>query len=163
MKIIGIILCGDIGVWQLILLSHVFTRQIANIDEMDYKVRIHWLAKLIRFEFRWKEKAHAVLKILWFVIDFTDPEAVAARKSKERGKSPQKAVKAAEERSKKSGKNRRVRDRKRHSRNRQTVKHGHSRERHFENSRKKLAAGKISLRRRSAEDAKWKMIRKQKK
>ena len=65
----------------------------ANIDEMDYKVRIHWLAKLIRFEFRWKEKAHAVLKILWFVIDFTDPEAVAARKAKKEEKARKKLLK----------------------------------------------------------------------
>ena len=86
LKIIGIILCVILGVLAVILFVPVFYEADANIDEMDYKVRIHWLAKLIRFEFRWKEKAHAVLKILWFVIDFTDPEAVAARKAKKEEK-----------------------------------------------------------------------------
>ena len=93
LKIIGIILCVILGVLAVILFVPVFYEADANIDEMDYKVRIHWLAKLIRFEFRWKEKAHAVLKILWFVIDFTDPEAVAARKAKKEEKARKKLLK----------------------------------------------------------------------
>lgn len=104
LKIIGIILCVILGIVAVILFAPVFYEADANIDEMDYKVRIHWLAKLIRFEFRWKGKAHVMLKILWFVIDFTDPEAVAARKAKKKGEIPQKADKTAEERSKRAGK-----------------------------------------------------------
>lgn len=64
----------------MILFVPVCYKVDADIDEMDYTVRARWLGWLIRFEFRWKEKAHAVLKILWFVIDLTDPEAVAAEK-----------------------------------------------------------------------------------
>lgn len=93
LKIIGIILCVILGIVAVILFAPVFYEANANIDEMDYKVRIHWLAKLIRFEFRWKGKAHAMLKILWFVIDFTDPEAVAARKAKKKVKSRKKLIK----------------------------------------------------------------------
>lgn len=93
LKIIGIILCVILGIVAVILFAPVFYEADANIDEMDYKVRIHWLAKLIRFEFRWKGKAHAMLKILWFVIDFTDPEAVAARKAKKNVKSRKKLIK----------------------------------------------------------------------
>lgn len=93
LKIIGIILCVILGIVAVILFVPVFYEADANIDEMDYKVRIHWLAKLIRFEFRWKEKAYAVLKILWFVIDFTDPEAVAARKAKKEEKARKKLLK----------------------------------------------------------------------
>ena len=93
LKIIGIILCVILGIVAVILFAPVFYEADANIDEMDYKVRIHWLAKLIRFEFRWKGKAHAMLKILWFVIDFTDPEAVAARKAKKKVKSRKKLIK----------------------------------------------------------------------
>lgn len=93
LKIIGIILCMILGIVAVILFAPVFYEADANIDEMDYKVRIHWLAKLIRFEFRWKGKAHAMLKILWFVIDFTDPEAVAARKAKKKVKSRKKLIK----------------------------------------------------------------------
>lgn len=93
LKIIGIILCVILGIVAVILFVPVFYEADANIDEMDYKVRIHWLAKLIRFEFRWKEKVHAVLKILWFVIDFTDPEAVAARKAKKEEKARKKLLK----------------------------------------------------------------------
>lgn len=65
----------------MILFVPVCYKVDADIDEMDYTVRARWLGWLIRFEFRWKEKAHAVLKILWFVIDLTDPEAVAVRKA----------------------------------------------------------------------------------
>ena len=93
LKIIGIILCVILGIVAVILFAPVFYEADANIDEMDYKVRIHWLAKLIRFEFRWKGKAHAMLKILWFVIDFTDPEAVAVRKAKKKVKSRKKLIK----------------------------------------------------------------------
>lgn len=93
LKIIGIILCVILGIVAVILFAPVFYEADANIDEMDYKVRIHWLAKLVRFEFRWKGKAHAMLKILWFVIDFTDPEAVAVRKAKKKVKSRKKLIK----------------------------------------------------------------------
>lgn len=93
LKIIGIVLCVILGMIAVILFVPVFYEADANIDEMDFKVRVHWLAKLIRFEFRWKEKAHAALKILWFVIDFTDPEAVAARKAKKEAKARKKLLK----------------------------------------------------------------------
>lgn len=93
LKIIGIVLCVILGMIAVILFVPIFYEADANIDEMDYKVRVHWLAKLIRFEFRWREKAHAALKILWFVIDFTDPEAVAARKAKKEAKARKKLLK----------------------------------------------------------------------
>lgn len=93
LKIIGIVLCVILGMIAVILFVPIFYEADANIDEMDYKVRVHWLAKLIRFEFRWREKAHAALKILWFVIDFTDPEAVSARKAKKEAKARKKLLK----------------------------------------------------------------------
>ena len=93
LKIIGIVLCVILGMIAVILFVPIFYEADANIDEMDYKVRVHWLAKLIHFEFRWREKAHAALKILWFVIDFTDPEAVAARKAKKEAKARKKLLK----------------------------------------------------------------------
>ena len=108
LKIIGIILCVILGIVAVILFAPVFYEADANIDEMDYKVRIHWLAKLIRFEFRWKGKVHAMLKILWFAIDFTDPEAVAARKAKKKVKSRKKLIKQK----KKEAKEREKQDRK---------------------------------------------------
>ena len=70
LKIIGIVLCVIIGILAIILFVPVCYKVDADIDEMDYTVRARWLGWLIRFEFRWKEKAHAVLKILWFVIDY---------------------------------------------------------------------------------------------
>lgn len=66
----------------MILFVPVCYKVDADIDEMDYTVRARWLGWLIRFEFRWKEKAHAVLKILWFVIDLTDPEVWLSEKQK---------------------------------------------------------------------------------
>ena len=86
LKIIGIVLCVIIGILAVILFVPVCYEVDADIDEMDYTVRARWLGWLIRFEFRWKEKVHAVLKILWFVIDFTDPEAVAVRKANKEAK-----------------------------------------------------------------------------
>ena len=74
----------------MILFVPVCYKVDADIGEMDYTVRARWLGWLIRFEFRWKEKAHAVLKILWFVIDLTDPEAVAVRKAKKEVKARKK-------------------------------------------------------------------------
>lgn len=109
LKIIGIILCVILGFVAVILFAPVFYEADANIDEMDYKVRIHWLAKLIRFEFRWKGKAHAMLKILWFVIDFTDSEAVAARKAKKKVKSRKKLIKQQKKEAKKREKQTRQR------------------------------------------------------
>ena len=109
LKIIGIILCVILGIVAVILFAPVFYEADANIDEMDYKVRIHWLAKLIRFEFRWKGKAHAMLKILWFVIDFTDSEAVAARKAKKKVKSRKKLIKQQKKEAKKREKQTRQR------------------------------------------------------
>lgn len=94
LKIIGIVLCVILGILAVILFVPICYELDADIDAMEYKARVHWLGKLIRFEFRWKEKAHAVLKILWIVIDFTDPEAVAARKRKKEEKARKKLIKA---------------------------------------------------------------------
>ena len=93
LKIIGIVLCVIIGILAMILFVPVCYKVDADIDEMDYTVRARWLGWLIRFEFRWKEKAHAVLKILWFVIDLTDPEAVAVRKANKEVKARKKQEK----------------------------------------------------------------------
>ena len=96
LKIIGIVLCVIIGILAMILFVPVCYKVDADIDEMDYTVRARWLGWLIRFEFRWKEKAHAVLKILWFVIDLTDPEAVAVRKANKEVKARKKQEKKPE-------------------------------------------------------------------
>lgn len=93
LKIIGIVLCVILGILAVILFVPICYEVDADIDAMDYKVRVRWLGRLIRFEFRWKEKAYAVLKILWFVIDFTDPEAVAAKKAKKEAKARKKQQK----------------------------------------------------------------------
>ena len=93
LKIIGIVLCVILGIIAVILFVPICYELDADIDQKEFKARVHWLGRLVRFEFRWKEKAHAVLKILWFVIDFTDPEAVAARKAKKEAKARKKQSK----------------------------------------------------------------------
>lgn len=93
LKIIGIVLCVILGIIVVILFVPICYELDADIDQKEFKARIHWLGRLARFEFQWKEKAHAVLKILWFVIDFTDPEAVAARKAKKEEKARKKLQK----------------------------------------------------------------------
>ncbi len=93
LKIIGIVLCVILGIIAVILFVPICYELDADIDQKEFKARIHWLGRLVRFEFRWKEKAYAVLKILWFVIDFTDPEAVAARKAKKEAKARKKQLK----------------------------------------------------------------------
>lgn len=107
LKIIGIVLCVIIGILAMILFVPVCYKVDADIDEMDYTVRARWLGWLIRFEFRWKEKAHAVLKILWFVIDLTDPEAVAARKANKEVKARKKQEKKQKKEMRKSRKEQR--------------------------------------------------------
>lgn len=104
LKIIGIVLCVILGILAVILFVPICYEADADIDAMDYKVRVRWLGRLIRFEFRWKEKAHAVLKILWFVIDFTDPEAVAARKAKKEAKARKKQQKQQKKEARKNEK-----------------------------------------------------------
>ena len=93
LKIIGIVLCVILGIIAVILFVPICYELDADIDQKEFKARVHWLGRLVRFEFRWKEKAHAVLKILWFVIDFTDSEAVAARKAKKEEKARKKQLK----------------------------------------------------------------------
>ena len=93
LKIIGIVLCVILGIIAVILFVPICYELDADIDQKEFKARIHWLGRLVRFEFHWKEKAYAVLKILWFVIDFTDPEAVAARKAKKEEKARKKQLK----------------------------------------------------------------------
>ena len=107
LKIIGIVLCVIIGILAMILFVPVCYKVDADIGEMDYTVRARWLGWLIRFEFRWKEKAHAVLKILWFVIDLTDPEAVAVRKAKKEVKARKKQEKKQKKEMRKSRKEQR--------------------------------------------------------
>lgn len=93
LKIIGIVLCVILGIIAVVLFVPVCYELDADIDQKEFKARVHWLGRLVRFEFRWKEKAYAVLKILWFVIDFTDPEAVASRKAKKEAKARKKQLK----------------------------------------------------------------------
>lgn len=93
LKIIGIVFCIILGIIAVVLFVPVCYELDADIEQKEFKARVHWLGWLIRFEFRWKEKANAVLKILWFVIDFTDPEAVAARKAKKEAKARKKQLK----------------------------------------------------------------------
>ena len=93
LKIIGIVFCIILGIIAVVLFVPVCYELDADIDQKEFKARVHWLGRLVRFEFRWKEKAYAVLKILWFVIDFTDPEAVAARKAKKEAKARKKQLK----------------------------------------------------------------------
>lgn len=93
LKIIGIVLCVILGIIAVVLFVPVCYELDADIDQKEFKARVHWLGRLVRFEFRWKKKAYAVLKILWFVIDFTDPEAVASRKAKKEAKARKKQLK----------------------------------------------------------------------
>ena len=93
LKIIGIVLCVIIGIIAVILFVPFCYEVDADIDKKEFKARIYWLRPLLRFEFYWKEKVHAVFKILWFVIDFTDPEAVAARREKKEAKARKKLQK----------------------------------------------------------------------
>ena len=93
LKIIVIVLCVILGIIAVILFVPICYELDTDIDQKEFKARVHWLGRLVRFEFRWKEKAYSVLKILWFVIDFTDPEAVAARKVKKEEKARKKQLK----------------------------------------------------------------------
>lgn len=135
LKIIGIVLCVIIGILAMILFVPVCYKVDADIDEMDYTVRARWLGWLIRFEFRWKEKAHAVLKILWFVIDLTDPEAVAVRKANKEVKARKSRKRSKRRKCAKAGKSS-VRSGKKKCSRYQNRKNVQSSGKSFEDSRK---------------------------
>lgn len=135
LKIIGIVLCVIIGILAMILFVPVCYKVDADIDEMDYTVRARWLGWLIRFEFRWKEKAHAVLKILWFVIDLTDPEAVAVRKANKEVKARKSRKRSKRRKCAKAGKSSVRSGKKKYSRY-QNRKNVQSSGKSFEDSRK---------------------------
>lgn len=110
LKIIGIVLAVILAVVALILFVPLCYELDADIDEKTCFARVKWFGRLIRFEFRWKEKAHAVLHLLWFTIDFTDPEAVAARKKKKEEKARKKQRKQQKKEKQKREKEQRKRE-----------------------------------------------------
>lgn len=73
LKIIGIVLLVLACIIALILFVPVFYEFDGDIDEGRYTVRISWLLRAVRFRFQFHEKAEAVLWILFFRYDFTDP------------------------------------------------------------------------------------------
>ena len=152
LKIIGIVLCVIIGILAMILFVPVCYKVDADIDEMDYTVRARWLGWLIRFEFRWKEKAHAVLKILWFVIDLTDPEAVAVRKANKEVK----ARKKQEKKQKKEMRKSRKEQRKKRKKEVQQVSEQEKRAKQREEFRRQQEAEELSDAIENAQDSKGK-------
>lgn len=152
LKIIGIVLCVIIGILAMILFVPVCYKVDADIGEMDYTVRARWLGWLIRFEFRWKEKAHAVLKILWFVIDLTDPEAVAVRKAKKEVK----ARKKQEKKQKKEMRKSRKEQRKKRKKEVQQVSEQEKRAKQREEFRRQQEAEELSDAIENAQDSKGK-------
>lgn len=50
-----------------------------DLEERRASVRINWLLRLVRFRFHVKERMEAVLSVLCFRLDFTDPEAKKRR------------------------------------------------------------------------------------
>ena len=141
LKIIGIVLCVIIGILAIILFVPVC-----------YTVRARWLGWLIRFEFRWKEKAHAVLKILWFVIDLTDPEAVAVRKANKEVK----ARKKQEKKQKKEMRKSRKEQRKKRKKEVQQVSEQEKRAKQREEFRRQQEAEELSDAIENAQDSKGK-------
>lgn len=99
-KIFLILLFVFICILAAVLFAPVSYELDLDIDEKRVDVRINWLLKLVRFRFYMKERMEAVLSILFFKLDFTDPEAKkkrvarkAVRQSRKRKKQEKKKEK----------------------------------------------------------------------
>ena len=77
-----------------------------DIDKKSVDFKVNWLFGLVRFHFCFREKMEAVLSILFFKMDFTDPEA---RKKRQERKKKKEAAKFAR-RKKKNIKKQKKRD-----------------------------------------------------
>lgn len=109
LKIIGIVLLVLACIAALILFIPVFYEFDGDIDEGRYTVRISWLFRAVRFRFRFHEKAEAVLQILFFRYDFTDPVKKEQRQKRKDKKAAKK--RAREERKCKSKREKRQKSR----------------------------------------------------
>ncbi len=99
-KIIGIVVLILLALLVAILFLPVSYEVDADIDHQRYRVRVHWLFRLIRFRFFYGEKAELILSILFYRIDFLDKERRQKRqekKAKKAAKRKKKQKKSADE------------------------------------------------------------------
>lgn len=92
-KIFGILLLVLACILLLILLVPVSYELDLDIDERTYKFRVSWMFSMVRFRFQFRERMEAVLSILFFKIDFTNPEEKEKREKKKERKTAKKAAK----------------------------------------------------------------------
>lgn len=109
LKIIGIVLLVLACILALILFVPVFYEFEGDIDEGRYTVRISWLLRVVRFRFQFHEKVEAILQILFFRYDFTDPVKKEQRQKRKDKKAAKK--RAREEKKYKNKREKRQRSR----------------------------------------------------
>lgn len=115
LKIIGIVLLVLACILALILFIPIFYEFDGDIDEGRYTVRISWLLRAVRFRFQFHEKVEAVLQILFFRYDFTDPVKKEQRQRR-------KDKKAARKRAREEKKYKNKREKKQRSRQKEREK-----------------------------------------
>lgn len=115
LKIIGIVLLVLACILALILFIPIFYEFDGDIDEGRYTVRISWLLRAVRFRFQFHEKVEAVLQILFFRYDFTDPVKKEQRQRR-------KDKKAARKRAREEKKYKNKREKKQRSRKKEREK-----------------------------------------
>lgn len=93
-KILGILLLVLACILALILFVPLFYELDVDIDGKSCYIRVNWMFRLIRFRFRYHKKIEAVLSVLFFRLDFTDPKSREKRKKKKAEKAVKKAEKA---------------------------------------------------------------------
>lgn len=100
LKLIGILALVLAVVLAAVLFFPVSYLFDADIDNGDYQFRINWLFRIVRFRFRYREKAEAVLRILFVKTDFMDPEKKEKRARRKAKKAERKKKKLERKRRK---------------------------------------------------------------
>ena len=99
-KIFLILLFVFICILAVVLFAPVSYELDLDIDEKRVDVRLNWLLKLVRFRFHMKERMEAVLSILFFRRDFTDPETKKKRAKRKAARQNRKLKKQEKKREK---------------------------------------------------------------
>ena len=99
--IVLLVLAVIAGVFLFFPVSYEFA---GCIEEGSYRFRLNWLFRLIRFRFYYRKKADAVLWILFFPLNFTDPKAKERRKCRKEKRTDRKRKKATKKHSRKKKK-----------------------------------------------------------
>lgn len=114
LKVIGIILLVIVLLIAALLFAPVTYEASGNIDKQEYQIRLSCLLRLLVFRFSWISGAmQALLRILFFKIDFTDAKAQQKRAGKKKKRQRRRQRRKEEKKNRKKKKIQKEHDRNR--------------------------------------------------